>query len=371
MKKLFLLLITLNLGSALFSQSPNHPSRAFLGVNSNHIDQAKAEALGFDTPYGAYITQVYENTTAEKAGIQPFDYLTGINNKAFTASRRFQHVMSEYNAGEQATIQMIRGNQAMSIPVTFGKQSDAIYRKIPKEEEPFLGVKQDHYNWKENIPGVKVQIVEKSAAEQMDLQDNDIITAINGQQIIDWHDLGNMIDNMKPGDPISIDFLRDGKTMSAQTNIKSYGETYMVHDKQETKVMEEEEAKPAEEIEQAFSVNMEEALEMENISQQEADDMKKKVGVDMPIINNLEIEKLNIFPNPNDGLFNLMFELPNRGQTSIRIFNSVGKLVYQNDLQQFSGVFKDRIDISGRAKGFYFLAINQDGKSITKKVALQ
>jgi len=113
------------------------------------------------------------------------------------------------------------------------------------------------------------------------------------------------------------------------------------------------------------------AIKMEDVTKKEADDMKKKVGVDMPVINNLQIEKLNIFPNPNDGVFNLMFDLPNQGQTSIRIFNSTGSLIYQNDMQQFSGLFKDRIDISNRAKGIYFLAVEQDGKSITKKVILQ
>jgi len=271
---------------------------------------------------------------------------------------------------------MIREGKTMSVPVTFGKQSDAIYRKMPKEEEPFFGVKQDHYNWQNNTPGVKVDIVDNSAAEAIGLQDNDIITTINGQKIIDWHDLGNMVDNMKPGQTITVDYLRDDQPKSGSTKIKSYGETY--NTRHHNKEKKEEASTPneiAEEIEKedipAILADLNVEIDMEDVTQEEADDMKEKVGVDMPVINNLEIEKLNIFPNPNDGVFNLMFDLPNEGQTSIQVFNSVGRLVYQNDMQSFSGMFKDRIDISNNATGTYFLAVSQNGKTITQKVIFQ
>lgn len=384
MKKLFLLLICLSLYGLSFAQAPTHPSKAYLGVNYNHIETSKAKELGFDNKYGVYITEVFENTAAEKIGIQPFDYITGINDQPFTAHQRFKHSMQDYKAGDQASLQMIRDGKAMSVPVTFGKQREAIFRKIPKEEEPFLGVKQDHYNWRENVPGVKVQIVTNSTAEKMDLQDDDIITSINDKTIIDWHDLGTAVDNMTPGENIKINFLRDGQAMMAQAPIQSYGQTYESKSHHKKKEIEEvEEAKEVDEVEEVEEIvqtedeieamlkNITNAIEMENVTQEEADDMKKKVGVDMPVINNLEIEKLTIFPNPNDGVFNLMFDLPNQGQTIIRIFNGSGSLIYQNEMQQFSGFFKDRIDISERAKGLYFLEVNQDGKSITKKVILQ
>lgn len=377
MKNLFLLLISLSTCFFLSAQD-QHPSKAYLGVNSNHVNKEKAKVLGFDNPYGAYVTEVIENTTAAENGIQPFDYLTGMNDEAFSADRRFSHTIRNYNAGDQATIQLIRNGQQMSLPITLGKQRDAIYRKMPKEEEPFFGVKQDHYNWRENVPGVKVKIVNNSTAQQMDLQDDDIITNINDYKIVDWHDLGNAVDNMTPGDPIKVNFLRAGQAMAATGEIQSYGQTYDKknhHNKakspaKEKVIASKEVAQTVEEV-LAVPVNSTVKVDMEDVTQEEADDMKEKLGVDMPIINNLEIEKLNIFPNPNDGVFNLMFELPNRGQTTIRIFNGSGRLIYQNDMQQFSGTFKERLDISNSARGIYFLEVNQDGKSITQKVILQ
>jgi len=369
MKKIILLLLSLSVYFLLNAQQV-HPSKAYLGVHHNNVSNAKAKALGFENTNGAYITKVLENTAAEKNNLRPFDYLTGINDRPFSGSWSFAHAMQELNAGDQASLQMVRNGKEMSMPITFGKQSDAIYRKMPKAEEPFLGVKQDHYNWKENVPGVKVQIVKNSAAEKMQLQDDDIITAINDNKIVDWHDLGTAVDNMKPGEPIQVNFLRNEQEMVAASTIQSYGQTYKSHHKKEQEEEEEEEEIEETETPEILQ-NLITEVDMENVTQEEADDMKDKVGVDMPIINNLEIEQLDIFPNPSNGAFNLTFDLPNEGATSIRIFNGAGRLIYQNDLQQFSGNFNDRIDLSNTAKGIYFLAVSQDGKTITKKIITQ
>lgn len=384
MKKLLLLLISISLYLAAIAQNQSAPN-AYLGVHFNHISSSKAKALGFDNKNGAYVTNVIENTTAEQNGLQPFDYLTGIDDQAFSEDRSFSHAMHDYKAGDQATLQMIRNGKAMSMPVTFGKQSEAIYRKVPKEEEPFLGVKQDHYNWRENVPGVKVGVVKNSAAEKMNLQEDDIITAINDNRIVDWHDVSTAVDNMKPGDAIKINLLRDGQEMVMNGNIQSYGETYQRSHHGKKKKEEEKEEELADDSDEFANDETLAALtalgnvadevvtevDMEDVTQEEADDMKEKVGVDMPIINNLEIERLDVFPNPSNGRFNLTFDLPNDGQTSIQLFNSAGRLIYQNDMQKFSGQFNEQIDISTKAKGIYFLAVSQNGKTITKKIITQ
>ncbi len=377
MKKIQLLIFAVLLSLSSFAQDQYTP-QGHLGVESNHISKSKAKALGFKSKNGAYVTEVIENTAAERNGIQPFDYLIGMNDKEFSENWSFSHAMHATKAGEQATFQLVRNGQEMSIPVTLGKQSDAIYRKISKQEEPFLGVKQDHYNWKENVPGVKVKIVNNSAAQKMGLQDDDIITSINGQRIIDWHDLGTAVDNMSPGDMAAIEYLRDGTTAQAKAPISSYAATYPSTNKHHsnkntpaqnnnnsvTNDSEEESS-----IDNSILADLE--IDMEDVSQEEADDMKEKVGVDMPIVNNLEIEQLNIFPNPTNGLFNITFDLPNEGETTVRVFNGVGRLLYQNDMPQFKGKFQDRIDLSNSPKGIYFLEIRQGAQSISKKVIVQ
>jgi PDZ domain-containing secreted protein len=370
---------------SLFAQDQYTP-QGYLGVESNHISRSKAEALGFDNRYGAYVTEVVENTAAQQNGIQPFDYLIGLNDKYFADGWSFSHAMHATKAGDQAIVNLIRNSEEISIPLTLGKQSEAIYRKVPKEEEPFLGVKQDHYNWKEKGPGVKVNIVNNSTAEAMGLQDEDIITAINGKRIIDWHDLGTAVDNMRPGDIINLNFIRDDQIKTVSAPINAYAATYtsLSHNKAKnyqdgSSAIEQEDSNDNSDSEGigtndstvANSILADLEIDMEDVTQEEADDMKEKVGVDMPIINNLEIEQLNIFPNPTNGQFNITFDLPKNGQTTVRVFNGAGRLLYQNDMQQFKGRFQDRVDLSNSPKGIYFLEIRQDGKSLSKKIIVQ
>jgi hypothetical protein len=68
-------------------------------------------------------------------------------------------------------------------------------------------------------------------------------------------------------------------------------------------------------------------------------------------------EEANIYPNPNDGKFYLETNL----KTSFKVYNQLGILVYTGN------VFfeKQQIDLSGLAKGIYYVHI---GKEKTGKV---
>ena len=161
MKKFTFLIFSLTFFNASFAQSHYTPS-AHLGVESSHLSKEKAKKLNFENAYGAYVTQVIENTAAEKAGIQPFDYLIGFDENYFSQNQSFSHGINAYKAGEKTILKLVRNGQELSVPITFGKHSDAVYRRIPEQEQPLLGVEQRHYNWQENVPGVKVNIVNNS-----------------------------------------------------------------------------------------------------------------------------------------------------------------------------------------------------------------
>ena len=111
-------------------------------------------------------------------------------------------------------------------------------------------------------------------------------------------------------------------------------------------------------------------VSMEDMDENEAAEMRER-GVDMPLINNLTIENIQLFPNPNRGMFRLEFDLPQQGETSIRVFNSEARLIYSFDLGQYQGTFSDDIDISQNGPGAYFLEVRQGNTSMVKKVLLQ
>ena len=76
-------------------------------------------------------------------------------------------------------------------------------------------------------------------------------------------------------------------------------------------------------------------------------------------IGNLENASVNIYPNPNDGKFNLLLD-KNIQSVNIRIFNTMGTLVFQKQYTNDNHSFE--INLSDLPKGIYLL--NANGKDV-------
>jgi hypothetical protein len=98
---------------------------------------------------------------------------------------------------------------------------------------------------------------------------------------------------------------------------------------------------------------------------------RKAQRKNFPGDNKLKVEQLNFYPNPNNGKFNLSFNLKEKATTTISIFNSEGKKVYDESLQDFSGDYNKQIDLSGSPNGIYFLNVSQGKNNLVKKIVIQ
>ncbi len=102
-----------------------------------------------------------------------------------------------------------------------------------------------------------------------------------------------------------------------------------------------------------------------------ADDKKLLKQKDQPKGAELKASKLNFYPNPGDGKFNLSFELEQHGNTAISIYNAEGKIVYQETLSNFTGKYNKEIDISNEAKGIYFIKVSQGESNLFRKIIME
>ncbi|NUO01371.1 MAG: PDZ domain-containing protein, partial [Saprospiraceae bacterium] len=358
---------------------------AFLGIHSNEIDEDKASKLGFETPFGSYISLVVKGTAAEKAGLKPFDYVYGIDDYRVSESKNLTDILRKYKADTKATVHFIRNGKKESVEVTFGKRSDTpqIEEETDKCKSPFLGVNEAESD-DENVDGVAVAPIKKSTAEELGIQRGDVITKINGARIVDWTDLGVAVDACEVGKDITVQFLRNGKEMTATKPMKSYCDTkpYTEWGWNDGEIhifsAEGDDEDEAKEEEATGVMGRPEALDLskvkvavEDLTQQESDDMRTKYNMNMAPSNELRVNDLGLFPNPDQGAFRLQFELPEQGTTSIRIYNAAGRSIYDYDLGSYSGPFSDEVDISQNGPGAYYLEITQGTKRLTKKVVLQ
>ena len=81
--------------------------------------------------------------------------------------------------------------------------------------------------------------------------------------------------------------------------------------------------------------------------------------------------KLTVSPNPNNGIFQLSFEVTNRSDLSIEILNASGQRVFTNTQSGFIGRYNKTINLQKLSNEFYLLKIQHDKKTYLQKIILQ
>lgn len=365
MKRTLPLLSTLLVMLLSFSLNAHNSDDAVLGIKSSHISADKAAKLNLPYSYGSRINNVYPASAAFAAGLQPLDYIYRIDDQTVSKQVSISDILEKYQPGDAVKVYYIREGAQKLAELTLNRRGDLNNRHTPSNEDPFLGVSLQHDNRSQEVEGVRVNIVHNSTAEAMGLKDGDIITAIDDYPVFDWHDTNPTINNRKVGDPIKVSYYRDGAVRKAERPIKSRAATHNGHSRPNgPNIIMPDEDMQAEREAAEVVLEVPEAEEASMLPEgPEAEE-----GM---VLTGLEVQKLNIFPNPSTGIFDIQFTLSSEGETSINIYNPSGQAVYFNNLGQFTGTFSDRIDIANGVRGIYFLQIRQGNNLLTRKVVLQ
>lgn len=119
-------------------------------------------------------------------------------------------------------------NIGFAIPINIVKESLKNFNETGQFERPFLGVSYRivtrRLSLLNDIPeGAYVQsVIARSSADEAGIQEDDIITEINGEKISEEnHSLAEQIANKKVGDTISINLFRDGQELEIDATLKS------------------------------------------------------------------------------------------------------------------------------------------------------
>lgn len=81
------------------------------------------------------------------------------------------------------------------------------------------------------------------------------------------------------------------------------------------------------------------------------------------------IADFNLFPNPNNGVFNMSFSVANETSVHIEIINSLGQLVYTEDTYEFLGFYQNEFSLVNCGSGVYSIVIvTSEGTTIRKMI---
>ncbi len=81
--------------------------------------------------------------------------------------------------------------------------------------------------------------------------------------------------------------------------------------------------------------------------------------------------QLKVYPNPNTGEFILDMNLPENTNLSIYLYNFTGQLIQSEEIGKVNGNYIQQMDLSGYAKGIYYVQARTDNSIITRKIIFQ
>jgi len=157
--------------------------RGMLGVQGGEITSELAEALGYESSKGAFVSQVVPDSAADKAGLQAGDIIVAINGKRIDTFSELRAKVATLGAGKEIELGVVRDGKNKTFDVTLGESTNS-KTQAEKLHEGLAGAELTNTNDGDPVKGVKVTTVAKgSPAEAYQLQPDDIIIGVNRQTV--------------------------------------------------------------------------------------------------------------------------------------------------------------------------------------------
>jgi hypothetical protein len=82
---------------------------------------------------------------------------------------------------------------------------------------------------------------------------------------------------------------------------------------------------------------------------------------------------LSLYPNPNNGQFQITFKDRSVKNSEVKIFDAVGQVIYNQNMgaNKNGAWYTTSVDISSMANGVYYVQVVINGNTITKKLVIQ
>ncbi len=98
--------------------------RGMLGVQGGEVTSELAEALGYESSKGAFVSQVVPDSAADKAGLKAGDVIVSINGKAIDTFAELRAKVATLGAGKKVTLGVVRDGKKKSFDVTLGESTN-------------------------------------------------------------------------------------------------------------------------------------------------------------------------------------------------------------------------------------------------------
>ena len=161
----------------------------WIGVSLTNVKPEYKESLGIKNEEGAFASQVFADSPAQKAGIQAGDYITELNGNKVTSVDQLVRDVAILRVGQKGKFKLIRGGKTMEVSVTVEERTEKVSNDNSKLWPGFIAIPltdevRKQLKVSDKVKGVTVSnVISKSPAAALKLQNGDIITAVNGTKV--------------------------------------------------------------------------------------------------------------------------------------------------------------------------------------------
>lgn len=197
-------------------------SRGWLGVQIQEVSQDLAESFGLDKAAGALVSQVLDDSPAQTAGLQTGDVITQVNGHDIIMSAQVAHFIGAIPPKQSVVIQLVRDGESIDVEVVIGylpknvTQAGRVQEQGRYVERIGLKVaalsKQKAQAWRIRN-GVDIVAVDAGVAQELGLQEGDVITSMANQRIANVKQFVELTAALPAQRSISLRIVRDGRPL--------------------------------------------------------------------------------------------------------------------------------------------------------------
>jgi serine protease Do len=198
-------------------------ARGYLDMGVTTLTPAMRRALKVGPDHGAVVQDVPEDTQAERAGLRPYDLVTGVNGRALRGADDLVRYAAEQAPGSMAVLEVWRDGGVRQVPIKLG------IRRVPEngrrqtfrsadarpasQDQPPLGIAVRDLDADiaadlripATIQGVLVSDVDTAGpAHLAQVRASNVILEINRHPVRSEAEYRRVLSALAPGDPVAL-----------------------------------------------------------------------------------------------------------------------------------------------------------------------
>jgi serine protease Do len=202
--------IPINLAKHVAEQLVAHGTvkRAWMGILPAELTPELAEGFGIHDVHGILVQNVVENTPAEKGGLRRNDVILEYDGQPVNDVTKFRLKVADTQIGRRVPVTVLRDGKKMTMYVTLSDRKDQpVTENAPAPEKPgaesIAGLKvrdlgsEDRSNSDIEAGVVVTEVEEGSAADDADIQVNDVIEEVGGRPVSSTVEFTRMLRDAK------------------------------------------------------------------------------------------------------------------------------------------------------------------------------